>query len=147
MNRDKYPTFMEWWIANEEEYRALSNAEDGDPFPLADLIEAKGEIATKEARAFVASRLKGEKKKRGGKRTIAQQAKEIGIFWMVRDIQKELNCGEHTARMVFLERHSDICSNDDSLNTYLKRAKKNLKQMVVRKTRPKVQETDNPEPE
>jgi hypothetical protein len=147
MKGHEYPTFLDWWIANLVEYKALSDAEDGNPFPLAELIEAKGYLVTKEARKFVAAQVKGEKKSRGSKRTIAQQAKEIAILGILRDIQKELDSGEHTARAVFLERHSNICSNEDSLRTYVKRAKKTLEQMFGRKPPPVVQQRGNSEPD
>lgn len=148
---DKTPTAtpakLNEWMANKEEYDALHIAEDGNPFPLADYLENKGYLATKEARAYVASRVRGEKKRRGGKRTIAQQAKEVGILGILRDIQKELSCGEHTARAIFLDRHPDICENEETLKTYLRRAKKTLKQMFGREPPPVVQERGNSEPE
>lgn len=147
MKRNDYPTFLDWWVANNEEYQALSIAEDGNPFPLAEYIEAKGYLATKEARAYVASRVKGEKKSRGGKRTIAKQALEIGILGILRDIQKEFGCGEHTAREVFLERHARICSNEDTLRTHIRRAKMTLEQAFEKKVSPVVQKSGNPEPE
>ena len=147
MNRDDYPTFLHWYAANQEEYETLSLAKDGNPFPLADFIEAKGFLATNEARTFVASNLKGVKKKSGGKRTVAQQAKEVGILGIVRDIQKELGCGEHTARAVFLDRYPHICQSDETLRTYLRRAKLTLKQAFGREPPPVVQEDGNPEPE
>lgn len=147
MNRDNYPTCIDWFFANQEEYNALSDAEDGNPVPLANFIQANGYLATIEARAYVASQIKGEKKKRGAKRTVAQQAKEIGILGLVRDIQQEFNCGEHTARNVFLDRYPDICRNEDTLKTHVNRAKKTLEQIFGRKPGKAVQETENPEPE
>ena len=147
MKRDDYPTFIDWYFANEEEYCALSTAQDGNPIPLANLVEATGQLATKEARAFVASALKGEKQKTGSKRTIAQQAKELAILGMIREIQRERNCGEHTAREVFLDRHSDICDNPETLRTYIRRAKGTLKQAFGRKPAPVVQNDKHSEPE
>lgn len=139
MKRGQYPTFIDWYFANEEEYRALHIAQDGDPVPLAELIEAKGHLATKEARAFVVSRIKGEKNRVGAKRTIVQQVKEVGILGIIRGIQEEFHCGEHTARGVFLDRHSDICDNEETLKTYIRRAKQILKQAVGREPPPVVQ--------
>jgi polyhydroxyalkanoate synthesis regulator phasin len=147
MNRGDYPTFIDWWLANEDEYRALTNAEDGDPKALSDLMIQRGFLATKEAREFVAAHIRGEKKRRGAKRMARQQAKEVGILGMVREIQRELNCGEHTAREVFLDRHPDICDNQDTLKTYLRRAKETLEQAFGRRVRPVVQKSGNPEPE
>ena len=147
MKRDKHSTFIDWWIANEEEYRALSDAEDGNPYPLAELIEAGGHLATKEARAFVVSRLKGLPQKTGKKRTVAQQAKEVGILGIVRDIQREFSCGEHKARNVFLDRHPDICDNEETLRTYIKRANATLEQAFGRKPPSLVQKGNHSEPE
>lgn len=147
MNRDDYPTFLHWFLANEEEYRVLHCAQDGDPFPLADFIDQRGRLATKEARAFVASHLKGEKKKRGLKRSQAQQSKEVIILGFVREIQREMDCGEHSARAVFLDRHPDLCSNDETLRTYLRRAKETLEQGFGRKPPPVVRKSANSEPE
>ena len=31
MNRHEYPTFIDWWVANEAEYCALTDAQDGNP--------------------------------------------------------------------------------------------------------------------
>ena len=147
MNRGDYEIFMDWWIANKDEYEALSVAEDGNPYPLANYIEEHGFLATKEARSFVAAHIRGDKKKRGAKRTIEQQAKEIGILGMIRDIQKGMDCGEHTAREVFLDRHPEICSNDDSLRTTIRRAKKSLKEIFGQEITPVLQKSQNSEPE
>ena len=147
MKREQYPSFLDWWVVNQEEYEALTRAQDGDPSSLAQIIEAEGQLATREAREFVAARLKGEKLKSGSKRTVVQQAKELGILSLVREIQEELNCGEHTARDIFLERYEDICSNEDTLKTYVRRAKVTLEQMFGRKPPPVVQKGLNSEPE
>jgi hypothetical protein len=147
MKRDQYPTLLDWWCANVEEYCALGTAEDGNPMPLAEFIEVKGQLATKEARAFVASRIRGEKNKTGAKRTGTQQAKEVGILGIIRGIQEEFRCGEHTARGVFLDRHSDICKNEETLRTYIRRAKKTLKQAFGREPPPVVQKGTHSEPE
>jgi hypothetical protein len=147
MKRDQYPTFLDWWFANEEEYRALSDAQDGDPVPLTQLIEAKGHLATIEARLFVVDRIEGIKQKVGSKRTVTQQAKEVAILGMIRNIQKEFSCGEHTARGVFLDRHTDICGNEDTLRTYIRRAKLTLKQAVGREPPPVFQKGPHSEPE
>ena len=60
MKRDQYPTFIDWWAANEEEYYALSTAQDGNPQPLAELINTNGQLDTLEARAFVSSLVMGK---------------------------------------------------------------------------------------
>lgn len=147
MRRDEFQSFLDWWAENEAEYRALSYAEDGNPVPLAELIRSVGNLATQEARAFVADRLEGKKKRRGLKRTIAQQAKEVGILGIVRSIQDELGCSEHRAMSVFLDRHPDECSDLDTLKTYVRRAKATLKEAFGREPPSKVQKSANTEPE
>lgn len=147
MNRDKFSTFVEWFFANEEEYQALTVAQDGNLFPLAAFIESKGQLSTKEARAFVAAHLRGDKKNTGSKRTIAQQTKELMILDMIREIQTELNCGEHTARNTFLDRHADICDKDETLRTYIRRAKKTWKGIFGREPDAVVQKGRDFEPE
>lgn len=147
MKRHECRTFIEWWAINEREYRALIDAEDGNPIPLAKLIKEVGHLATKEAREFLADHLEGKKKKRGVKRTAAQQAKELGILGMVREIQDELGCGEHKAMSIFMDRHPDICENADTLKTYLSRAKSTLKEIFGRKPSPVVRKRPNSEPE
>lgn len=145
MRRDECPSFLDWWVENEAEYRALSDAEDGNPIPLAEMIRSVGHLATLEARTFVADRLEGKKKRRGLKRTIAQQAKEVGILGLVRSIQDELGCSEHRAMNVFLDRHPDACRDLDTLKTYVRRAKETLKDAFGREPPRKVQKSPNPE--
>lgn len=147
MRRDEFPSFLDWWVENEAEYRALSSAEDGNPVPLADLLRSVGNLATHEARVFVADRLEGKKRRRGLKRTIAQQAKEVAILGAVRSIQDELGCGERRAMSVFLDRHLDECSDEDTLKTYFRRSKATLKEAFGREPPRKVQKSRNTEPE
>ena len=148
MNRHEYPTFIDWWVANEAEYRALSDAQDGNPTTLADLIRSAGTLKTRETREFVADRLEGKKKQRGRKRTIAQQAKELGILGMVREIKAELECSEYHALGIFLDRYPNECgNNEDTLRTYVRRAKATLKAAVGREPPPVVQKRRNSEPE
>ena len=148
MNRHEYPTFIDWWVANEAEYRALTDAQDGNPTTLANLIRSAGTLKTRETREFVADRLEGKKKQRGIKRTIAQQAKEVGILGMVREIQAELECSEYHALGIFLDRYPNECgNNEDTLRTYIRRAKATLKAAVGREPPPVVQKRRNSEPE
>lgn len=147
MKRHDFQTFIDWWAANETEYRALSDAQDGDPVPLANLIRSVGRLEAWEARQFVADQLEGKKRQKGSKRTIAQQAKEVGILGMVRDIQKELNCSENRALEVFLDRHPDATDNLDTLRTYVRRAKATLKAAFGREPEPLVQKRRISEPE
>ena len=146
MKRHEYPTFLDWCAVNEAEYRALSDAQDGNPVPLADLIRSAGNLEAREARDFVADRLEGKKKQRGSKRTISQQAKEVRILGMIREIQTELECGEYQAIEVFLDRFPAECRNNrDTLKTYIRRAKATLKAAVGREPPPVVQKSRNPE--
>ena len=147
MRRGEYQSFLDWWIENEVEYRALSDAQDGNPFPLAELIRNVGNLATQEARAFVADRLEGKRKRRGLKRTVVQQAKEVGILGIVRGIQEELGCSEHRAMSIFLDRHPDACSDQDALKTYVRRAKATLKEAFGHEPLPVFQKSRNPEPD
>jgi hypothetical protein len=148
MNRHEYPTFIDWWVANKAEYCALTDAQDGNPNTLADLIRSDGTLKTREAREFVADRLEGKKKQRGNKRTVAQQAKELGILGMIRDIQTELECSEYHALGIFLDRYPNECGNNkDTLRTYIRRAKTTLKAWVGREPPPVVQKRRNSEPE
>ena len=123
---DAPDNFIEWFFLNEEEYSALIDAEDGNPEPLSEIINGRGYLRTVEAREYVSSVLLGKPKRRGAKRTVSQQAKEVFILWEIFAIQRELDCGEHKARLVFLERRPDVCTNEDTLKTYVRRAKETL---------------------
>ena len=148
MNRHEYPTFIDWWVANEAEYCALTDAQDGNPNTLADLIRSDGTLKTRETREFVADRLESKKKQRGSKRTVGQQAKELGILGMVREIQLELGCTEYHALGIFLDRYPNECgNNEDTLRTYIRRAKTTLTAAFGRKPPPVVQKRRNSEPE
>jgi hypothetical protein len=141
MKREDYPTPLDWYVANEKEYRALSAAEDGNLRPLAEYIEQGGVLATREACAFVAARLRGDKRKKGQKRTIRQQTKEIIILGLVRDIQAEQTCSEYAACMTFLERHADLCADYDALRTFIRRAKASFKNALGKEPPPVVPDT------
>jgi hypothetical protein len=145
MERHEHPTFIDWWSLNITEYEALTTAEDGNPVPLANLIRETGRLATREAREFVADRLEGKKKKQGAKRTVAQQARELGILLVIRDIQKELQCGEPTAMAAFMDRYPNEARSINTLITYLRRAKATLKNAVGREPPPVILETPNSE--
>lgn len=139
-------TRLEWYVANEPEYRALIAAEDGNSHALAEYVEKVGFLATDEARAFIAARLRGEPQKRGQKRTIQQQTKEIIILGLVRDIQHERACSEYAACMIFLERHSDLCADYDALRTCVRRAKATFKKSLGKEPSPVAQNLGNSEP-
>lgn len=145
MKRDVYANNLDWIVANWDEYVALHRAQDGDPTLLAKWIVENGELATKEARQYVSDRLLGKSLKRGAKRTIAQLAKELGILGLIQDIQKEHHCGEPTARKHFLDRYPDICRNEDTLKTFIRRAKETLTEMRSRVSDTAVLKTENSE--
>lgn len=128
------PPFFEWYFDNEAEYDALIEAEDGNIEKLAAHVEKYGVLWTKEARNFVAARLRGEKQKRGLKRTVKQQAKEVAIFGIIREIQIDRSCSEYRACEIFLELHPEF--NDDTLRTYIRRAKQTLKEAFGRNPPP-----------
>jgi len=143
MRRDQFANFIEWWAVNEFEYRALTDAQDGNPEALAKLVKEKGELNTLEARSWVAARLRGEKLPRGLKRTVAQQAKELGLLGMMLDIQREQNCSEYKAREYLLRQFPEIES--ETLKTYIRRAKKTFKAISGRDVS-KVQKSSVSEP-
>jgi hypothetical protein len=147
MKREDYPTPLDWYVANEEEYRALISAEDGNLWPLAAYVERVGFLATEEARAFVAARLRGDKRKRGQKRTIQQQTKEIIILGLVRHIQAEQACSEYQASQVFIELHGDLCNDENSLKTILAKAKDTFKTALGKAPPPVVLKKANSTPE
>lgn len=112
------------FLHNEAEIRALLAAEEGDFEMLAAYIEEGGVLRTKEGRDFVGDRLRGKKQKRGKKRTLAQEAKEINLLIIIRGIQQDFSCSEYRACEILL----DACPNldRDALRTYLRRAKQTL---------------------
>jgi hypothetical protein len=146
MRRHEFPTFLDWWAINEAEYRALSDAQEGNPVPLANLIRSVGRLETREARDFVADRLEGKPKQKGSKRTITQQTKEFGILGMIWEIQRELECSEYRALQVFMDRHPDITDNIDALKTYVRRGKATWKAIAGREPPPMVQKRRNSAP-
>ena len=144
MKREQYPTLLQWVAENSIEYQALGKAEDGDQFPLAEFIERNGVLATKEARAFVAARLRGDRKPSGVKRTIRQQVAELEILVSVRKIQQEEDCLEYRALGIYLDRHPDMIF--DTLKTNISRAKKTLEDFSGCKITPVVQKRPNSKP-
>ena len=147
MRRHEFPTFLDWWAVNEAEYNALGYAEDGNPVPLANLIRSGGRLETIEARKFLADMLEGKKKQKGRKRTVAQQAKELGILGIIWDIQREFECSETRALEIFLDRYPKECGNSlDTLRTYVRRAKATYKAIAGREPNPVVQKRGISEP-
>lgn len=138
------PPFFDWFFENEAEYEALIEAEDGNIEKLAAHVEEYGILRTAEARKFVAARLRGEKRKRGLKRTAKQQSKEIMILGDIRELQMDYLCSEHKACEIFLELHPEF--NEDTLRTYIRRAKQTLKEMFGREPPPVVPKMKNSEP-
>jgi hypothetical protein len=111
-----------FYAEHHVEYRSLLAAEEGDQEPLARLIEQRGCLATPEARAFVAARLRGEKKTNGLKRTSGQISSDLGILDDVLAIQDQHGCTEYRAKKHYLNDHPDF--NEETLKTILSRAKK-----------------------
>jgi hypothetical protein len=147
MKRHEFPTFLDWWSVNEAEYSALSDAQDGNPGPLACLIRSVGRLETREARDFLADRLEGKEKPKGRKRTIDQQAYELAVLGMIWNIQRELECSEIGALAVFLDRYPKECGNNlDTLRTYVRRAKATYKAIAGREPSPVFQNRRVSEP-
>lgn len=144
MTEKSIPPFFDWYFDNEAEYDALHDAQDGNIEILAAHIEKNGVLWTEEARAFVAARLRGEKQKRGQKRTVAQQGKELAIFGIIRRLQIDFSCSEYRACELFLEMHPEF--DKDALRTYIRRAKQTLKAALGREPPPLVPKTKNSEP-
>lgn len=138
MKRDQYPTFLDWWLANQEEYQALIDAEDGYPEDLAALIEEHGRLMTREARAFIADRIRGKKKKRGSKRLASKQVEDAILLADIRGIQEEHdNCSEYRAIEIYLERLPPPAEDEEMLSkdtviSALNRAKKMLTEWLGR---------------
>ena len=55
--------FLDWYVENYEEYKALIKAQDGNPADLANFIEKNGTIRTAETRKFLSDILMGKPKK------------------------------------------------------------------------------------
>jgi hypothetical protein len=87
----------------------LIKAQDGNPAVLANFIEKNGNIRTAETRKFLSDILMGKPKKRGLKKTIGQQSKELSIFGIIQDIMKEQGVSKNKA--------IDIYCNEIDLKT------------------------------
>lgn len=74
---------------HKEELFALDAAEMGNAEHLAVLIQSKGELKTLDARNFVAARLRGEKRKRGLKRTQDSIVRQIMVFQKANELMQE----------------------------------------------------------
>jgi len=101
--------FLDWYVENHEEYKALIKAQDGNPADLASFIEKNGNIRTAETRKFLSDILMGKPKKRGLKKSIGQQSKELRIFGIIQDIMKEQGVSKNKA--------IDIYCNEIDLKT------------------------------
>ena len=97
MQRDDYPSFIDWWIENQEEYEALADAEDGRLEVLSSFVKERGFLATQEARLFVSERILGQKKKRGNKRTSQNTANDVILLGEIIDLRKKHQCSEYQA--------------------------------------------------
>ena len=101
--------FLDWYAENYEEYEALGYAQDGNPTALANYIEKNGNIRTNETRKFLSDILMGKPKRRGLKRTSKQQAKELFIYRMIKEIMKKQGVSKNKA--------IDIYCNEIDLKT------------------------------
>ena len=97
--------FLDWYFDNEQEYKALMTAQEGNPTLLSEFITEYGHLRTNEARQFVSDTLMGKPKKRGSKRTIAQQAKELGVHGLILDIMKEHSVKKNRAIDIYAEKY------------------------------------------
>lgn len=72
---------------NWDELSALHEAEEkGDSEKLAELIETKGQLRTADARAYVAARVRGERRKPGNKLTEENMLRRIKLYFRVIDL-------------------------------------------------------------
>jgi hypothetical protein len=90
-------------LAHWDELQALRDAQDGNPFPLSALLAKQG-VSTPEAREWIAARLRGEKLRRGAKRTFAQVSIDWTILFRVREIMYDEGVTEHRAVELLCDR-------------------------------------------
>jgi hypothetical protein len=131
MSGKPFSETLSWYLENAAEYQALNAAWEGDMHPLAEHVERIGVLATHEARAFVAARLRGDKQPRGLKATTAQNLKRLGLLQILADIQDDLDCSEYEARKVFLDANPDY--NAETFKTDIRRAKKFIEELTGQK--------------
>lgn len=124
MTNTKFDAVVQALVASNE-LSALASAEEGNPDLLAEFVLKNGFLQTEEARAFVASRIRGEPKKRGNKRTRAQKYRDIRYLIACREIQQELGCTEYAAMKAMVEHVPKL--NAETLKSIIQRAKADLK--------------------
>ena len=116
-------TFLDWFFENLEEFEALHDAEEGNPYPLADFIVKYGALRTVEARGFVSDRLLGKPKKRGQKRTTAQVGKELAIYNEIKRIMRSQGVSKNKAIDIYIE-HYDELGPRETIRDYEKKGEK-----------------------
>jgi len=112
-------------LLQHDERSALAAAEEGNPEKLAMFVIDRGVLETMEAREFIASRLRGEPKKRGNKRTSAQRWRDYTFLRACEMIQKLLDCSEYAAIKAMLEEEPRW--NEETIKSTIRRAKADLK--------------------
>jgi hypothetical protein len=115
---------------NQEELEALRAAEEeGDFEKLARLVETKGELRIPDGRAYVAARLRGEKRKQGAKRTIENSLRRIQLYLRVADLVREEKISEAEALRRCMGNHHEFgaTTSFDTISSDFKRGKDELR--------------------
>jgi hypothetical protein len=110
---------------HEEERKVVRRAMDGDPKPLADYILSGGRLETPEGRNWVAARVRGDKKRRGAKRTLDQKKLEYGLLRQVLEIMIQENVKEHRAIEILCDRNPRL--EFETLRGYARKNRKLIK--------------------
>ncbi|MGE4611161.1 MAG: hypothetical protein AAED33_07180 [Paracoccaceae bacterium] len=124
-------------IQNWDEVQAIAQAKEGNPDKIAELLRKGIALQTDEARDWVAKKLSNKlPEKPGRKRTSAQEGKELAIYGMVLEIQKNQGLSEYKAIEVYLDKFDEKREEEtgdptskDTIRTYIKNAKSFLIQM------------------
>ena len=111
-------------LTHSEELAALRVAEEGDVTRLVEIFLRDGSLKTTEAQQFVAARLRGDKRKRGNKRTSAQLKADFDLFMHLQTIMQENSCTEYHARKILLEQNPKL--NEETLKTRIRRLKREM---------------------
>jgi hypothetical protein len=133
---------------HSEEFAALVDAKEGRPERLAQLAETKG-LATPEAKAYSASLIRGDRKKRGKKRTNAQVAKEMLTFCNVMVIQAREGLSREKAILTYCAQHESEDVPEETIRTLVRRGEKefyNLVRAYFARHMQRVQNSQNSEP-
>ena len=107
VKREDFEDLVEYVSLHANELFCLTEAEEGNPKPLADHIREFGFLATEDAREYVRARILGLPQKEGRRRTLAKQAEDLVTYCAIRKIQECKRCTEYQARRFYLEEHPD----------------------------------------